>query len=255
MNTEFQAIFFDLGDTLRILHHDDSYQLAAMHKITELVGTDAEPVEFLKLMDERYEDYRVWAFENMRESTEVELWTHWMTPDFPPDRIVKNAVALSFEYRQAKGLRVLVDHGKEVIHELHRRGYTLGIISNLITSREVPDWLEEDGLTQYFKTVLLSAVCGLRKPDPEIYLMGAREVGIPPEKCAYIGDNLNRDVTGAKAAGFGMNIIFTTPAKLAKTKANVTDANRPEGIIYDFRELLKIFLEYPKYDLSSVEKI
>ena len=129
------------------------------------------------------------------------------------------------------------------------------IISNLITSREVPDWLEEDGLTQYFDSVILSAVCGLRKPDPEIYLMAAREVGIPPEKCAYVGDNLNRDVTGAKAANFGMNIIFTRPAKLAKAKASLTDANRPDGVIYDFLELLKIFPEYPTSDLSNVEKI
>ncbi len=253
MNTEFHAIFFDLGETLRILHRDEAYELAAMRKVTELVGTDADPVEFLKLMDERYEGYRVWAFENMRETNEAELWTRWMTPDFPRDRIIENAVDLSFQYRQAKGFRMLVDHGKEVIQELHRRGYTLGIISNLITTQEVPDWLEEDGLTSYFDSVILSAVCGLRKPDPEIYRLAAREVGIPPEKCAYIGDNLNRDVTGAKAAGFGMNIIFTTPAKLAKAK--VTDANRPEGVIYDFREILKVFPEYPKADLSGIDKI
>jgi HAD superfamily hydrolase (TIGR01662 family) len=255
MSTEIQAIFFDLGETLRILHHDEAYELAAMRRITELVGTDADPVEFIKLMDERYEIYRVWAFENMHESTEAELWTRWMTPDSPREHIIKNSIDLSFQYRQAKGFRVLVDHGREVIQELHRRGYTLGIISNLITSREVPDWLKEDGLTQYFSTVVLSAVCGLRKPDPEIYRIACREIDISPEKCVYIGDNVNRDVTGAKAAGIGMNIIFTTPAKLTKIKTSITDANRPEGIICDFRELLKIFPEYPKSDLSNVEKI
>ena len=45
----------------------------------------------------------------------------------------------------------------EVIKGLHKRGYKLGIISNLIGENEVPDWLEEDGLDSYFDTVILSS--------------------------------------------------------------------------------------------------
>ncbi|PJH76160.1 MAG: hypothetical protein CO064_02745, partial [Anaerolineae bacterium CG_4_9_14_0_8_um_filter_58_9] len=67
------------------------------------------------------------------EAPEAELWTRWMTPEFPAERIIPHAVELSFQFRQSKGRRVLVDGGKEVVVELHRRGYILGIISNLIT--------------------------------------------------------------------------------------------------------------------------
>jgi HAD superfamily hydrolase (TIGR01549 family) len=175
----------------------------------------------------------------MREAPEAELWTRWMTPEFPAERIVPHAVELSYQFRQSKGRRVLVDGGKEVVVELHRRGYILGIISNLITSQEVPDWMEADGFTPYFKSVLLSSVFGIRKPDPAIYHEAARRAGVESARCVYVGDNLKRDVTGTRAAGFGMVIIMISPEELAE--ATITDENRPDIIIHEFRELLNIF--------------
>ena len=68
------------------------------------------------------------------------------------------------------GRRVVVEHGREVVEELEQRGYILGIISNVITSREIPEWLEADDFARYFKAVVLSSVFGKRKPDPAIYL-------------------------------------------------------------------------------------
>ena len=57
----------------------------------------------------------------------------------------------------------------KVVLELSDRGYLLGIIANTITETEIPDWLEADHLTDYFKTVVLSSKLGIRKPNPEIY--------------------------------------------------------------------------------------
>jgi FMN phosphatase YigB (HAD superfamily) len=132
-----------------------------------------------------------------------------------------------------------VEGGREVVEELHRRGYILGIISNLIGRREIPEWLEADGFAPYFKSVVLSSVFGKRKPDPSIYLEGARLAGVEPRRCVYVGDNLNRDVTGTRAAGFGMVVIMISPEELAQ--ATLTDENRPDIIIHQFRELLDIF--------------
>jgi len=123
--------------------------------------------------------------------------------------------------------------------ELSRRGYILGIISNVITSREIPDWLEEEGLTPYFQSVVLSSVMGIRKPAPEIYLEAARRAGVLPEKCAYVGDNLKRDVTGTRRAGFGMAVIYISLEELQD--AEITDENRPDAIIHSFAQLLDIF--------------
>ena len=250
MNDRIEAILFDLGNTLRVLYEDEAYQTEAKRKMAELAGTDMEPEAFYEFIDCRYEGYRKWAFDTMREAPEPELWTKWLLPDGDHALLEKNAIELTFQYRQTKGIRRIVKDGEEVISKLHARGYKLGIISNLITSLEVPDWLEESGLGKYFDPVILSSVCGLRKPDPAIYLHAAELAGVKPEHIAYVGDNLGRDVTGAKAAGFAMNVIFITPEKLSKKP--FTDANRPEAVIFRFRELLEIFPGCPEVNMDAI---
>lgn len=122
-----------------------------------------------------------------------------------------------------------MDGGLEVIRGLHERGYKLGIISNLIGEHEVPDWLEEDGLDQYFDSVVLSSVCGLRKPCSEIYRVACRDIGAEPSDCVSVADNVKRDITGAKEAGIGANIIFRSPEK--NTPSN---SPRPTALTLSF---------------------
>jgi putative hydrolase of the HAD superfamily len=239
MTADIQAVFIDLGNTLRVLLKDEAHMRRARQEIVHLVGTDEDPLVFCQKLDERYKVYRKWAFENLKEAPESELWTRWMVPDFPVEKIAPLGAELTYQYRQSMGRRVVVDGGREVVDELQKRGYTLGIISNLIGTREIPDWLVTEGFAPYFKSVALSSVLGIRKPDPAIYLEAARRAGVEPENCAYIGDNLKRDVTGTRAAGFGMLVIMISPKELAE--AIITDENRPDVIIHNFRQLLDIF--------------
>ena len=133
---------------------------------------------------------------------------------------------------------MLVDGGREVIETLHARGYRLGIVSNLIGEHEVPDWLEEDRLDPYFSSVVLSSVCHLRKPGAEIYRIALRELGVEPGKCVSVADNIKRDITGAKEAGIGCNVIFRSPEK--KHPVVFTEENRPDAVISQFTELLDL---------------
>jgi putative hydrolase of the HAD superfamily len=239
MSADIHAIFIDLGNTLRVLLKDEAHMAHARREIVRLVGTSEDPVAFCQKLDDRYKIYRKWAFENLKEAPEAELWTRWMVPEFPPEKIAPLGSELTYLYRQSMGRRVVVDGGREVVNELQKRGYTLGIISNLIGTREIPDWLLAEGFAPYFKSVVLSSVLGIRKPDPAIYLEAAHRAGVEPGNCAYVGDNLKRDVTGTRAAGFGMLVIMLSPKELAD--AIITDDNRPDVIINEFRQLLDIF--------------
>ena len=239
MSADIEAIFIDLGNTLRVLLKDEAHMARARQEIIRLVGTNEDPAAFCQKLDERYKIYRKWAFENLKEAPEADLWTRWMVPEFPTGKIAPLGAELTYQYRQSMGRRVVVDGGREVVNELQKRGYTLGIISNLIGTREIPEWLVNEGFAPYFKSVVLSSVLGIRKPDPAIYLEAARKAGVEPENCAYIGDNLKRDVTGTRAAGFGMLVIMIPLKELAE--ATITDENRPDFIIHEFRQLLDIF--------------
>jgi putative hydrolase of the HAD superfamily len=239
MKPEIEAVFIDLGNTLRVLIKDEQHMARARQEIVRLLGTNEDPLAFYNKLNERYKDYRKWAFENLAEAPEADLWVRWLVPDFPAEKVAPLGAELTYQYRQSMGRRVVVDGGREVLDELQKRGYILGIISNLIGTREIPEWLVAEEYGHYFKSVVLSSVLGRRKPDPFVYLEAARRAGVEPAKCAYVGDNLKRDVTGTRLAGFGMIVIMIPPEELAG--AEITDENRPDVIIHEFRKLLDVF--------------
>ena len=236
--TQIKGVFFDLGGTLRIAERIPEYELAARDRMAALAGF-SDPESFMNLVEDRYKNnYRVWALGENKESGDYELWAKWLLPELPKDKIQKICHELTYQYRQFNGKRHVVEGGVEVIQQLKKRGYKLGIISNLIGENEIYDWLKEDGLDIYFDSVVLSSVWHLRKPDPEMYLIGCRELGLAPEECASIADNLNRDITGAKVANIGLNVLIIDEEKL-KTK-KITDENRPDLIIHRFPQILEI---------------
>jgi len=239
MDREIEAIFLDVGNTLRIVVEDEAFQANACQQLMALVGSRDSPETFFAHLEARWKAYRKWSFENLTEATEQELWTCWLLPDFPADKISPLAGRLTRLWRDRDGRRIPRPDVKQTVIELSRRGYCLGIIANTITETEIPDWLEAEGLTRYFKTVVLSSKVRFRKPGPEIYLEAARRAEVAPARCAYVGDNPIRDVEGARRAGFGMVIILQD---LAKPPQELPMAeSQPDRIIHTCSELLDIF--------------
>jgi HAD superfamily hydrolase (TIGR01549 family) len=238
MIENIDAIFLDIGNTLRILLKDEDYQSCARRKVADLIGTTEAPEALWEVLNKRYKAYRKWAFENLIESPEPELWTRWLLPDYPPEKTVPLAHELTYQFRQSMGRRVVAEDGRQVVIELHRRGYVLGIISNVITTEEIPDWLREDDLAGYFRAVLLSSVFGRRKPDPSIYLEAARQAGVAPARSVYVGDNPSRDVVGTRQAGFGGVIILPDPEDQEEP---IPVEYQPDLIIHKLSDLLDYF--------------
>ncbi len=242
MNYDIEAIFIDTGNTMRVTKEDLVLQLRAKEQLAKLVGVQTSPEAFYSLLDKRYESYKKWTKETLVQVSEVEVWTRWMFPDYPVTQITPLAADLTKLWRQCGGLRVPRPEVKPTIAELCRRGYTLGIIANSLSRTEIPQWLETDGLSQYFKAVVLSSNFGRRKPDPYIFLEAARLAEVEPAKCAYVGDNPSRDIAGARQAGFGMVVILLEQQTLLKETPS--GKNKPDGIIGNFSELLNLF--YPR---------
>ena len=233
-----RGVFFDLGGTLRICDPAPAYQAAAAKRMAELAGAE-DPEAFLQKIDAVYEaKYRPWALGENREAGDYDLWARWLLPELPEEKLREICHEMTYQYRQTKGLRRMVEGGMEVIRALKERGFALGIISNLIGEEEIFAWLKRDGLEDLFDTVILSPICHIRKPDPEMYLMGCRELGLAPEECASVADNLDRDIAGARRAGIGASILFISPEKLKKK--TITDVNRPDYIVHRFIDILDI---------------
>ncbi len=238
-NNNIEAIFLDVGNTLRIVIPDAAFQAKARKDLMELVGTKDTEALFFEKLETRWQVYRKQSKATLIEASEKELWTKWLLPDFPIEKIAPLSGKLTRLWRDRDGRRVPRPDVNTTVIELHKRGYILGIIANTITETEIPDWMETEGITKYFKAVVLSSKVRYRKPDPEIYWEAARRVGVEPAKCVYVGDNPVRDVEGTRAAGYGMMIILLEPSTLAKEPP--TGEVKPDYTIRETSELLDIF--------------
>ena len=87
MNCDIEAIFLDVGNTLRIVVEDEAFQKESKRQLVELTGAQMSPDEFFELLEERYKVLRKRAKEQLIEASEKEMWTHWMLPDFPAEKI------------------------------------------------------------------------------------------------------------------------------------------------------------------------
>jgi putative hydrolase of the HAD superfamily len=78
-------------------------------------------------------------------------------------------------------------------------GLPLVVVSNWDIS--LHDVLRATGLRDLVDDVVCSADVGRAKPDPAVFRRALDIVGLPPELVVHIGDGLEEDVAGARAAG------------------------------------------------------
>ncbi|MCJ7584639.1 MAG: hypothetical protein MUO30_07700, partial [Anaerolineales bacterium] len=87
MNHKIEAIFLDVGNTLRIVIKDEAFMAQSKQKLVELTGAKMSPDAFFALLEDRYQVLRKRAKERLIEASEKEMWTQWMLPDFPAEKI------------------------------------------------------------------------------------------------------------------------------------------------------------------------
>ncbi|MFG2494049.1 HAD family hydrolase [Streptomyces caniferus] len=86
----------------------------------------------------------------------------------------------------------------EVLAELHRRGIRIGVLSNI--GWDLRPVLRAHGLDRYVDVCVLSYEHGLQKPDPRLFALGCRELGLDPAAVLMVGDDRTAD-GGATAVG------------------------------------------------------
>jgi putative hydrolase of the HAD superfamily len=78
-------------------------------------------------------------------------------------------------------------------------GFRLGVVSN--ANGTVRAKLGRVGLARFFEVIVDSHDEGVEKPDPRIFQLALRRMGVEPAEAAYVGDLYHVDVVGAQAAG------------------------------------------------------
>ena len=98
----------------------------------------------------------------------------------------------------------------QLLAELHAGGTRVALLSN--AGFDFSDPFRHSPMAAYFEAMFVSAELGLIKPDPEIYRVTARELGITLDQMVFI-DNKKINVDAATALGVTGH-VFTTVAEL-----------------------------------------
>ncbi len=93
----------------------------------------------------------------------------------------------------------LVPGARETLDRLAAEGYTLGVITNF--DSRVRDVLRHLGIAPYFRSVILASEEGTAKPHPDLFRAAMRRFHLSPGEALYVGDDPERDVSGALEVG------------------------------------------------------
>ena len=184
-----RAVIFDLWDTLVEWPVEEGERLKRM--LSEHLGVHG--AEFERLWRESYRAQQTGPLARAYGALGL------------ADRHVPAHVEARHEFgRRALRLRA---GAADAIRELRRRRLRVGLIS--VCSEEVPAVWPETELAGLFDAETFSVDCGLMKPEPEIYLRTAEELGVEPEECLFVGDGANDELAGA--ARVGMTPVLFLP--------------------------------------------
>lgn len=121
-----------------------------------------------------------------------------------------------------------VAHSREVLQQLHQ---PMVLVSNFYGN--MPTVLREFELDQLFIRVIESAMVGVRKPDPRIFMLGVEALGLLPEQVVVVGDSIEKDILPARQVG--CRTVWLRGEQW--TNAPV-DESLPDLIVKDLKELL-----------------
>lgn len=79
------TIFFDIGNTLRVVVKDKAFSDAAEQELMRLVGTIESHDVFFSKLNERWNIYRNAVNSGYLDASEMELWSQHLLPDYPAD--------------------------------------------------------------------------------------------------------------------------------------------------------------------------
>ena len=85
------------------------------------------------------------------------------------------------------------------LERLRSDGHVVVVVSNWDCS--LPDWLAPTGLLELVDRVVTSAGAGIAKPDRGMFEMALRLAGAEARNTVHVGDSVENDVEGARAAG------------------------------------------------------
>ena len=138
--------------------------------------------------------------------------------------------------QQVKELAHVPAGVKEMLLALHEKGYTMAVCS-AADLRKVCYNIQAIGVDEsIFSALVTGSDVERKKPFPDIYLEGARRVGIDPKDCLVIEDAVS-GIKAAHAAGMDAVGVPTT-----FSKEELMERVHPEYMLNEIKELTDLLV-------------
>lgn len=204
--SSFKAVGFDLDGTL-FDHHGSATQ--AVDVLIRAFGV--EPSARVRQLwfeteDAEFERWRLGEV-SFQEQRRRRLRTVMRSLGLSPLKNDNGLDSLFDEYlAAARSAWQPFPDSAEVLVDLRRRGFTLGVLTNGAEVQQI-DKLKTTGLYDLVDVVCISEALGVQKPDPLAFRTLTERLGVLPAECLFVGDHPEHDVAGARAAGMEAVLI------------------------------------------------
>lgn len=240
---QIKAIIFDLDDTLiswskpavewEVFHlgrveRIRNYLTAAGHTLPE---TEAFHQLIRERLRETWDGARgVWVIPSIGELMHEIL----VDLEVEAEQVDMRALLEAYNWGVFPGV-VPFEDTHDVLEELRRREYKIGLVTNSIFPMWMRDVeLEELGIMQYFDARITSGDIGYLKPHPEIYERILEMLEVRSEQAVFVGDRPANDIAGANEAG--LTSVLIAPPHLERELNGVV----PDYTIRSLSELLPL---------------
>jgi putative hydrolase of the HAD superfamily len=239
---DIRAVAFDVNGTLvRILTDEGMEQIfrSAAHFLT-YQGIDLHRHQVRELYFETLREQHRTSPEEHPEFDAVGAWRSIIdghltafTRTLPAGKLEQMPLFLAEMSRGISRRRLdLYPHVREVLDVLRER-YRLAVVTDA-QSAYTRGELHKVGLLDYFDPIVISGDHGYRKPDRRLFQFALDGMGVAAENALYVGNDMHRDIFGAREAGMP-TVMFES----GQGKSAYLDCV-PDYRITDFRDLLKI---------------
>jgi HAD superfamily hydrolase (TIGR01509 family) len=132
----------------------------------------------------------------------------------------------------------LLDGAREALDAARKMGFPVGMATSS-SRREVDEFLERFDLARCFEVVLTLDDVTRSKPDPEIYLLAARQLDVAPSEMLVVEDSAF-GIAAAKAAG-----AVCVALRTAQAQAQVEGTSSADARIHSLHELAQLLGSKP----------
>lgn len=205
MEKAYEAVLFDLGDTLISTNSSLASAILALDGtlLTELFNISSDKLQQLGLFVEQT-IAEFYEFKQLNQPDWLGIWYQ---------AALKAGLSLNLddiEELARAHLKAFVDQAQvspysvPMLAHLKAKGIPVALVSNMTGPREIFDAdLSSKGLTDYFDSVVWSCAVGARKPSKEIFQAALCDLNLESSRnILMVGDNETADIKGGNAMGF-----------------------------------------------------